>query len=73
MQRSRTEPGCVSHDMHTGPEQPLRVFFFERWDSLDALQAHFVVPASREFGRRLGKLAAEPPSMTVYAAEVVKP
>ncbi len=71
--RSRAEVGCVSHDVHIDAENPLRLFFFERWDSMDALKIHFGVPASREFGRRLGALAAKPPTLQIYQAEQAKP
>jgi quinol monooxygenase YgiN len=71
--RSRTEPGCVSHDVHASLEEPLRLFFFERWESLAALKTHFGVPASRDFGRQLAALAAEPPWMHIYEAEAVTP
>ncbi len=71
--RSRAEPGCVSHDVHINAENPMRLFFFERWESIDALKAHFGVPASREFGRRLEALASKPPTLQIYQAEQVKP
>jgi quinol monooxygenase YgiN len=71
--RSRAEPGCISHHVHTSVEQPLRLFFFERWESMEALQTHFAVPASREFGRQLVALAAEPPFLHIYQAEQVTP
>jgi quinol monooxygenase YgiN len=71
--RSRAEVGCVSYDVHIDAENPLRLFFFERWESMDELKTHFGVPASREFGRRLGALAAKPPTLLIYQAEQAKP
>jgi quinol monooxygenase YgiN len=68
VQRSRTEPGCISHDVAVDPANPLRLIFLERWDSADALRAHFKVPASRAFWRRLQDLAAEPGAMQLYEA-----
>lgn len=67
--RSRTEPGCLSHAVHRDTEDPLRLHFLEHWTDMTALKVHFRVPASQSFGAALARLAAEAPSMTVYAAE----
>lgn len=56
--RSRAEPGCVSHDLFVGVEDPLRLFFFERWTDRAALRAHFAVPESGDFMRRVQALSA---------------
>jgi len=69
--RSRTEPGCLSHDVHLDAENPLRLVFVERWEDADAVRAHFAVPASRAFARAAGGLAAEPPVLHVYQAETI--
>ena len=47
--RSRTEPGCISHAVHVDCENPLRLFFFERWADMAALKVHFRAPGSLEF------------------------
>src|SRR5687767_14873002 len=47
VERSRNEPGCVSHAMSIDSENPLRLVFVEEWADLAALQAHFAVPESR--------------------------
>lgn len=71
--RSRAEPGCVDHAVHRDVEHPGRFVFVERWESMDALRAHFAVPASGETVRALGALAAERPAMTVYEASETRP
>ncbi len=70
--RSRTEPGCISHDVSIDAENPLRLIFFERWESAEALKAHFAVKASRVFWKRLQELAAEPGAMHIYEAAKIK-
>jgi len=70
VRRSRQEPGCLLHSVHQDVEDPLHVVFIEHWADRDALRAHFRVPASREFAKNLGPLAAEPPTMDIYNAEV---
>ena len=71
--RSRAEPGCVSHAVHLDTENPLRLVFFEEWADMPALQAHFKVPASRAFGKALGELASEPPTLAIFDATRVGP
>jgi quinol monooxygenase YgiN len=67
--RSRTEPGCISHDVHQDYEDANRLVFVERWADRDAMQTHFGVPAARTFAALLSELAAQPPDMRVYEAE----
>jgi quinol monooxygenase YgiN len=66
--RSRKEPGCVSHAVHVDCENPLRLVFIEQWADKAALQAHFAVPASREFVRALQPLAAALATLEIYDA-----
>jgi quinol monooxygenase YgiN len=68
VQRSRTEPGCISHAVHVDCEHPLRLVFFEQWADRAALLAHFAVPASREFVRSLQSLAATATTIELYDA-----
>jgi quinol monooxygenase YgiN len=68
VQRSRAEPGCISHAVHCDCEQPLRLVFIERWADRAALMAHFAVPASREFVQALQRLAAGATTIELYEA-----
>ena len=70
--RSRSEPGCLSHDLHVDCEDPLRLVFVERWADRGALATHFALPASRAFVREVRGLAAEPTRMSVYEAEKIR-
>ncbi len=56
--RSRTEPGCISHSVQVDCENPLRLFFFERWSDMAALKTHFVQPGSGQFMASVRSLAA---------------
>jgi quinol monooxygenase YgiN len=69
VQRSRLESGCLLHSVHRDVENPNRLVFIEHWADLDALRAHFKVPASGAFARSLGDLTLEPPTMEIYDAE----
>jgi quinol monooxygenase YgiN len=68
VQRSRTEPGCISHSVHVDCENPMRLVFFEQWADRAALLAHFAVPASRGFVRSLHALADQAATIELYEA-----
>ncbi len=71
VRRSRTEPGCLEHGVSVDAESPNRLVFVERWESMEALRAHFAVPASRAFVKALAALAEAAPAMGVYEASAV--
>jgi quinol monooxygenase YgiN len=66
--RSRAEPGCLHHSVQIDCENPMRLVFVELWADAMALKQHFGVPASREFGRVVAKLASAPPTLQIYEA-----
>jgi len=72
VERSRQEDGCISHDVHVCAENPLRLFFFERWRDEPALRAHFAVPASREFVKSLRDLIVETTGTQIWRAEQIE-
>ena len=57
-QRSRAEPGCVSHAVHVDCENPLRLFFYEEWADRAVLDLHFAQAGSLEFMATVRELAA---------------
>jgi quinol monooxygenase YgiN len=68
VRRSRAEPGCISHAVHRDVENPLRLVFFERWESPEAVRKHFTVPDSGRFVRTAAALASSPPSLELFTA-----
>jgi quinol monooxygenase YgiN len=66
--RSRQEPGCISHAVHVDCENPLRLVFLEQWADRAALATHFAVPASGEFVRALRSLATGLATLELYDA-----
>jgi len=68
VQRSRKEPGCISHAVHVDCENPLRLVFIEQWADRAALLAHFAVPASRNFVRAMQTLASGDTTIEIYEA-----
>ena len=71
VQRSRGEPGYVSHAVHQDVEDPGRLFFFEQWQDRAALAKHFVVPESGAFVVALRRFTNGSPKIAIYDAEVV--
>ncbi|HEX2812320.1 MAG TPA: putative quinol monooxygenase [Sphingopyxis sp.] len=67
--RSRAEPGCLAHHCHVDVENPDRLVFVEEWASVDAVRAHFAVPAARAFVADMRRLSSEPPAIRIYTAE----
>ena len=72
VERSRKEPGCISHDVHVDCQNPMRLFFFEQWADRAALLTHFAVPASREFVKALQSLASAATTIEIYDATKVE-
>ncbi|MFK7862786.1 MAG: putative quinol monooxygenase [Pseudohongiellaceae bacterium] len=70
--RSRLEPGCISHDVTIDADNPNRLVFVERWQTMEDLEQHFQVPESSEFVALIAKLATIAPSMQLYISEEVK-
>ena len=72
---SRDEPGCISHDVFPDPEHPGRLFFYERWESMEALKVHFGVTEARGFSASLAGVAKADPAnrLAIYEAAEVRP
>ena len=66
--RSRLEDGCISHAVHVDVENPLRLFFFERWRDMASLQVHFRQPGSLTLLKELHGLTDAIETLSVYEA-----
>ena len=71
--RSRTEPGCLSHDSFQDPDNPNRIVFVERWRDSQALQAHFKTPGIAQLRAAFAEHCDERGTIQVYAATEVAP
>ena len=65
---TRKEPGCEAYAFSVDINAPTVVRIFERWASMQALQAHFKTPHMAAFGAAMAKI--QPRSMSVKAYEV---
>ena len=48
------EPGCLGYQAYLDRSEPGTLLIFEKWQSEEALNAHFVTPHMAEFGKALG-------------------
>jgi quinol monooxygenase YgiN len=71
VERSRREPGCISHDVHVDCQNPMRLFFFEQWADESALRTHFAVEGSKAFVRSLKGRIVETSGTKIYRAEAI--
>jgi quinol monooxygenase YgiN len=62
---TRAEPGCLAYGFATDVLDPSILRIFERWESEEALAAHFAAPHMATFLQALA--AVEPRSMEVKA------
>lgn len=69
--RSRSEPGCIAHNVHVDCEDPCRLVFLEFWEDEAALRAHFAAPESRAFVAYARARAVEPPEIVIHRAVTV--
>ncbi|MEO8540514.1 MAG: putative quinol monooxygenase [bacterium] len=70
-QRSRAEPGCLAHNIHTDLENPLRLVFVEHWADEAALRTHFRVPESGAFVRELRAKCESVSPIGIYATTTI--
>jgi quinol monooxygenase YgiN len=64
------EPGCIEYQAYADRNDPGTVFMFEKWESQDALNAHFVSPHMAEFGKAMGEAGVK--GMDIRKYEVSK-
>ena len=62
VRRSRQEAGCISHSVQSDLENGSRFLFFEEWEDMPALQAHFKLAESQDFVASVASLALGPPA-----------
>jgi quinol monooxygenase YgiN len=66
---TRAEAGCLQYDLHKDNDDPGHFFFYERWESMSALEAHAASPHFKAFEARQNELLREP-LRVVFAARI---
>ena len=67
----RTEPGIVRYTFYPDPDDPLRYFLFEEWETKELHDDHFESGFMQATVPGLFECFAEPPRVNYYDAEVV--
>ncbi len=63
---SRSQEGCRNIDFVASMTTPGRLVVVEKWDSLDAQQAHFDSPDMVEMARSCEGILTRPPTIDLY-------
>ena len=69
-EETRKESGCLAYAFSVDVTDPTKVRIFERWESMDALRAHFATPHMAPFGAAVAQI--QPKSMDVKVYEIDK-
>jgi quinol monooxygenase YgiN len=72
---TRKEPGCQAYAFSVDVNDAGTLRIFERWDSMEALEAHFKTPHMASFGAAISKIKPKNMNVKVYdvAGEVALP
>jgi quinol monooxygenase YgiN len=63
---TRSEPGCISYDLHQATGDKSQFMFFENWKSMEDLDKHRKMPHMKAFGQKAGSLMAKPTEVTLF-------
>ena len=66
VEETRKEAGCLQYNLHRASEDPRHFAFYERWETAEALAAHFETPHFNETGGRVDELCEGEPSIVTY-------
>ena len=63
---TQAEKGCIEYHFYSNVEDPNTFLVFEKWESGEALKAHFETPHMAEFRSKLPNLVAGPGDVWRY-------
>ena len=67
---TRKEPGCLTYAFSVDINDPRTLRIIERWESMEALEAHFKTPHMAAFRSAIAKI--KPTSMNLKVYEVAR-
>ena len=71
-ERSRAEDGCLSHRAYVDAAEPNRLFFYEEWRDMAAVDAHFRHPDTGRIMAAVREHAVASEGPVLLEAEVVR-
>lgn len=57
---TRSEPGCISYDVHQATDDKSLFVFYENWKSMEDLKKHRGMPHLKAFRQKADNLLAKP-------------
>lgn len=60
---TRSEPGCITYDLHQDVDNPAVLVFLENWKSREDLEKHLQMPYLQSLLGMVEELCAEPPEI----------
>lgn len=73
MAETLKEKGCHAYAFTSDFKDPARIHLFERWESQEALAAHFATPHMARFQGVIGKLGVKDFEVQKYTISAVGP
>lgn len=70
---SRAEEGCRDYTFSVELNDPDVLRITEKWDSVEALQAHFATPHMAEFQSAMATMASPSVDLSFYEAVEIQP
>lgn len=72
-QASREEAGCLDYTFSVELNDQAVIRITEKWETLEALQAHFGMPHMAEFQARMGEYPPESMEVSFYEVNEIQP
>jgi quinol monooxygenase YgiN len=63
---TRSEPGCVTYNLHQGADNRYLFMVYEGWSSKNDLDDHLKKPYLKAFLKRANELLVEPVEITLW-------
>jgi quinol monooxygenase YgiN len=63
---TRKEKGCIAYDLQQDLEDPTKFIFYERWQSVQALEDHLAAEHTKKLIGTVGTITEGAPAFTFY-------
>ncbi len=63
---TRSEPGCISYNLHRAVDDKSLFMFYENWKSQEDLDKHREMPHLKAFSAKIDNLLAKPIEITLF-------
>ncbi len=63
---TRSEPGCISYDVHQAANEKSEFMFYENWKSMEDLEKHRETPHLKAYRQKVGSLLAKPIEVILF-------